>query len=145
VNHLQNSRSVISISPGVAGVASAGTHTVAVDCLGYDSVGIDVGDRSIAHTAAPSVVTVKHSDTDGSYGTIASLIQGTDYSLAGVGNTATVNVTRFELSTKALKRYLQVSVTPSADATANGTNNDIVVAAPPGGGGGGGGLGGGSL
>jgi hypothetical protein len=38
-------------------------------------------------------------------------------------------VTRFEVSTKALKRYLQVAVTPSADATANGTNNDIVVAA----------------
>lgn len=129
MNHAQNTKSVISISPGIAGVASAGTHTVAIDCIGYDAVSIDVAYRSLANTSAPSVVAVKHSDTDGSYGTIASLIQGTDYSLAGVGNTATVNVTRFELSTKALKRYLQVSVTPSADATANGTNNDIVVAA----------------
>lgn len=129
MNHLQNSKSVLSISAGIGGVASAGTHTMAIDCLGYDSVSIDVGYRSLANTSAPSVVSVKHSDTDGSYAAISDLVQGTDYSLDGVGNTATVNVTRFELSTKALKRYLQVSVTPSADATANGTNNDIVIAA----------------
>lgn len=129
MNHAANTKSVISISPGVAGIASAGTHTVAIDCLGYDSVSIDVCYRSLANTAAPSVVAIKHSDTDGSYGTIAGLIQGTDYTVGGVGNTATVNVTRFELSTKALKRYLQVSVTPSSEGTANGTNNDIVVAA----------------
>lgn len=129
MNHAANSKSVISISPGVAGVASAGTHTVAIDCLGYDAVSIDVCYRSLANTSAPSVVAVRHSDTDGSYGAISGLVQGTDYTLAGVANTATVNVTRFEISTKALKRYLQVAVTPSADATANGTNNDIVVAA----------------
>jgi hypothetical protein len=129
MNHAANSKSVISISPGVAGVASAGTHTVAIDCLGYDSVSIDVCYRSLANTSAPSVVAVRHSDTDGSYAAISGLVQGTDYTLAGVGNTATVNVTRFEIPTKALRRYLQVAVTPSADATANGTNNDIVIAA----------------
>ena len=129
MNHAANSKSVISISPGVAGVASAGTHTVAIDCLGYDSVSIDVCYRSLANTAAPSVVSVKHSDTDGSYAAISGLVQNTDYTLAGVGNTATVNVTRFEIPTKALKRYLQVAVTPSADASSNGTNNDIVIAA----------------
>lgn len=128
MNHGQNQKSVLSLS-AAAGVASAGTHTVAIDCLGYDSVSIDVGYRSIANTAAPSVVSVKHSDTDGSYGAISGLAQNTDYTLAGVGNTATVNVTRFELSTKALKRYLQVAVTPSADATSNASNNTVVVAA----------------
>jgi hypothetical protein len=123
-----NSKSVVSLSLA-AGVASAGTHTVAIDCLGFDTVSIDVGYRSIANTAAPSVVAVRHSDTDGSYAAISGLVQGTDYTVAGVGNTATVNVTRFELSTKALRRYLQVSVTPSAEATAAGSNNTIVVAA----------------
>jgi len=123
-----NSKSVVSLSVA-AGVASAGTHTVAIDCLGFDAVSIDVGYRSIANTAAPSVVSVKHSDTDGSYAAITDLVQGTDYTVAGVGNTATVNVTRFDLSTKALKRYLQVAVTPSAEATANASNNTIVVAA----------------
>jgi hypothetical protein len=48
MNHAANGKSVISISPGVAGVASAGTHTVAIDCLGYDSVSIDVCYRSLA-------------------------------------------------------------------------------------------------
>ena len=46
-----------------------------------------------------------------------------------MANTATVNVTRFNLTTKALKRYLQVAVTPAADATSNATNNTVVVAA----------------
>lgn len=123
-----NTKSVVSLSLA-AGVASAGTHTVAIDCLGYDSVSIDVGYRSIAHTAAPSVVAVAHSDTDGSYGAISGLVQNTDYTVGGVANTATVNITRFDLSTKDLKRYLRVSVTPSSDATSNATNNAVVVAA----------------
>ena len=125
---VQNTKSVVSLS-AAAGVASAGTHTVAIDCLGFDTVSIDVGYRSIANTAAPSVVSVKHSDTDGSYAAITGLVQDTDYTLAGVANTANVNVTRFDLSTKSLKRYLQVSVTPSAEATADASNNTIVVAA----------------
>jgi hypothetical protein len=128
MNPVANSKSVVSLSLA-AGVASAGTHTVAIDCLGYDAVSIDVGYRSIAHTSAPSVVSVQHSDTDGSYGAITGLVQGTDYTVAGVANTATVNVTRFNLSTKDLRRFLQVSVTPSASATANASNNTIVVAA----------------
>lgn len=128
MNPVANSRSVVSLS-AAAGVASNGTHTVAIDCLGYDSVSIDVGYRSIAHTSAPSVVSVQHSDTDGSYAAVSGLVQGTDYTLAGVANTATVNVTRFNISTKDLRRYLQVSVTPSASATANASNNTIVVAA----------------
>ena len=128
MNVMQNSKSVVSLS-AAAGVASAGTHTVAIDCLGYDLVSIDVGYRSSANTSAPSVVSVKESDTDGSYAAISGLVQGTDYTLSGVSNTATVNVTRIELATKARKRYLQVAVTPSADATANASNNTIVVAA----------------
>jgi hypothetical protein len=102
---------------------------VAIDCLGFDAVSIDVGYRSIANTSAPSVVSVKHSDTDGSYAAITGLVQGTDYTVGAVANTATVNVTRFNLTTKALKRYLQVAVTPAADATSNATNNTVVVAA----------------
>jgi hypothetical protein len=123
-----NTKSVVSLS-AAAGVASAGTHTVAIDCLGFDAVSIDVGYRSIANTSAPSVVSVKHSDTDGSYAAITDLVQGTDYTVGAVANTATVNVTRFNLTTKALRRYLQVAVTPSSDATSNATNNTVVVAA----------------
>jgi hypothetical protein len=125
---VQNTKSVVSLSLA-AGVASAGTHTVAIDCLGFDTVSIDVGYRCIANTAAPSVVSVKHSDTDGSYAAISGLVQSTDYTVAGVANTATVNVTRFDLSTKALKRYVQVAVTPSAEGTSNASNNTVVVAA----------------
>ena len=128
MNVIQNTRSVVSLSDA-PGVASNGTHSVAIDTIGYDLVSIDVGYRSIANTAAPSVVAIAESDTDGSYAAITGLVQGTDYTLAGVANTATVNVTRFELSTKARKRYLRVSVTPNANASANASNNTIVVAA----------------
>jgi hypothetical protein len=127
MNHLQNQRSVISIAPA-AGVASGATHSAAIDCLGFDSVSIDVAYRSIAHTSAPAVVNLKHSDTDGSYATISGYVSGTDYTLAGVSNTAVVNITRFDVSTKALRRYLQVEVTPSASA-AGATNNAVVIAA----------------
>lgn len=132
MNHAQNNRSVLSISAGIAGVASADTHTVAIDCLGYDSLSVDVGYRSLANTGAPSVVGLRFADADAatSYATVAGLIQGTDYTLAGVTNTAVVNVTRFDIgSTKALPRFVQVRVTPNANATANGTNNDVVVSA----------------
>lgn len=128
MNPVANSRSVVSLS-AAAGVASNGTHSVAIDCLGFDALSIDVGYRSIANTGAPSVVSVLHSDTEGSYAAISGLVQGTDYTLAGVANTATVNVTRFNLSTKDLRRYVQVNVTPNANASANGSNNTIVVAA----------------
>lgn len=132
MNHAQNTRSVLSISAGIAGVASADTHTVAIDCLGYDTVSIDVAYRSLANTGAPSIVALRAADADAatSYSTISGLIQGTDYTVAGVTNTAAVNITRFDLgSTKALPRFIQVRVTPNANATANGTNNDVVVAA----------------
>jgi|694.fasta_scaffold102386_2 hypothetical protein len=132
MNHTQNTRTVLSISPGVAGVNSAATHTVAIDCLGFDALSIDVAYRSLANTSAPSVLGLRFADADAatSYATVSGLVQGTDYTVAAVSNTAVVNITRFELgSTKALPRFVQVRVTPSADATANGTNNDVVVAA----------------
>jgi hypothetical protein len=132
MNHTQNTRTVLSISPGVAGVASADTHTVAIDTIGFDAVSIDVAYRSLANTAAPSVLGLRFADADAatSYATVSGLVQGTDYTVAGVSNTAVVNVTRFELgSTKALPRFVQVRVTPSAAGTTSGTNNDVVVAA----------------
>ena len=123
---VQQTKSVLSISLA-AGVASGATHTVAVDTLGFDAASIDVSYRSINHTAAPAVIAVKHSDTDASYGAITGIVQDTDYTVLGVANTATVNVTRFDINTRGLKRYLQVSVTPAA-AAATATGNVVVVA-----------------
>jgi hypothetical protein len=127
MNHAQVQKSVVSISPA-AGVATGATHSAAIDCLGFDSASIDVSYRNIAHTSAPAVVTLLHSDTDGSYVTAAGFISGTDYTVAGVANTATVNVTRFDVSTKALRRYLQVNVTPSASGGV-ASNSTIVISA----------------
>ena len=131
MNHFQNSRSVFSISDIAGGPSSASTHTVAIDCLGYDSLSIDVGYRSLATVGAPSVVALRAADADQatSYATVSGLIQGTDYTIAAVTNTAVNNVTRFELSTKALPRFVQVRVTPNAGVGTSLTNNVVVVAA----------------
>ena len=126
MNHGQNQKSVISIADA-AGVASGATHSVAIDTIGFDALSVDVVYRSQANTAAPAVVTLKHSDTDGSYGTISGLVQGTDFSV-GTVVTNVANVTRFEVNTRPLKRYVQVAVTPAA-GSAGATNNDVVVAA----------------
>jgi hypothetical protein len=127
MNHAQNQKTFVSITPA-AGLATGSTHSCAIDCLGYDAVSVDVHYRNIANTAAPAVVTLKHSDTDGSYDTMTGFISGTDYTVAGVTNTAVVNVTRFDVSSKATKRYLQVNVTPSADGGV-ASNTTIVVSA----------------
>lgn len=127
MNHAQNHKSVVSITPA-AGLATGSTHSAAIDTLGFDSASIDVSYRNIASTAAPAVVTLLHSDTDGSYVTAAGFISGTDYTVAGVANTATVNITRFDVSTKSLRRYLQVNVTPAAAGGA-ASNTTIVVSA----------------
>lgn len=132
MNHAQNTRTFLSISPGIAGVASADTHTVAIDSIGYDAVSIDVAVRQLATVGGPSVLGLRFADADQptSYATVAGLVQGTDYTVGSVTNTAVVNVTRFEIgSTKALPRFIQVRVTPNAGATNAGTNNDVVVAA----------------
>lgn len=126
MNHGQNQKSVLSISDA-AGLASGSTHSVAIDTIGFDALSVDVLYRSQANTAAPSVVTLKHSDTDGSYGTISGLVQGTDFTIATVA-TNVANVTRFEVNTRSLKRYVQVAVTPAA-GSGGATNNDVVVAA----------------
>jgi hypothetical protein len=64
MNHCQNTKSVLNISPGVAGVNSAATHTVAIDCLGFDALSIDVAYRSLANTSAPSVLGLRFADAD---------------------------------------------------------------------------------
>lgn len=133
MNHLQNTRSVVSLSaPTLNAVGSAATHTVAIDCIGFDAVSIDVAYQSIATVGAPSVVRLQFADADQatSYATVTGLVQGTDYTIAAVTNTAAVNVTRFEIgSTKALGRFLRVGVTPNAGVGTSLTNNTVVVAA----------------
>jgi len=119
---VQNSKS----SVGVSYVNSAETASHSFDCVGFDAVSVDAIVQSNINTAAPAVVKFETSDDNTTFATVTGLIQGTDYTLAGVANTASANVTRFDVSTKALPRYVKVSVTP---AGAVGTNDASVVIA----------------
>ena len=117
---VQNSKS----SVGVSYVNSAETASHTIDCLGFDAVSVDAIVQSNINTAAPAVVKFETSDDNTTFATVTGLVQGTDYTLAGVANTANPNVTRFDVSTKALERYVKISVTPAA---AVGTTDASVV------------------
>ena len=119
---VQNSKS----SVGVSYVNSAETASHSFDCVGFDAVSIDAIVQTNEETTAPAVVKFETSDDNTTFATVSGLVQSTDYTLAGVANTASANVTRFDVSMKGLERYVKVSVTPSGDV---GTNNATVVIA----------------
>jgi hypothetical protein len=119
---VQNSKS----SVGVSYVNSAETASHAFDCVGFDAVSIDAIVQTNEETTAPAVVKFETSDDNTTFATVTGLIQGTDYTPAGVASTADANVTRFDVSLKGLERYVKVSVTPSGDV---GTNDATVVVA----------------
>lgn len=119
---VQNSKS----SVGVGYVNSAETASHSIDCVGFDAISIDAIVQSNANTAAPAVVKFETSSDNTTFATVNGLIQGTDYTPAGVANTANANVTRFDVSLKGLDRYVKLSVTPGAGV---GTNDATVVIA----------------
>ena len=119
---VQNSKS----SVGVSYVNSAETASHSFDCVGFDAVSVDAIVQTNEETTAPAVVKFEVSDDNTTFATVSGLVQDTDYTLAGVANTASANVTRFDVSTKALARYVKISVTPSGDV---GTNDATVVIA----------------
>ena len=107
-------------------VNSAQTASHSFDCVGFDAVSVDAIVQTNEETTAPAVVKFEVSDDNTTFATVSGLVQDTDYTLAGVANTASANVTRFDVSTKSLARYVKISVTPSGDV---GTNNATVVVA----------------
>lgn len=117
---VQNSKSSVLIGTPT----SAQTATHVIDTIGFDAVSVDAIYRSVINTAAPALVRFETSDDNTTYATVSGLVQGTDFSPAGVANTADANVTRFDVSTRALGRYVRLSVTP---ATANGTTQATVI------------------
>jgi len=119
---VQNSKS----SVGVSYVNSAETASHSIDCIGFDAISVDAIVQTNEETTAPAVVKFETSDDNTTFATVTGLIQDTDYTLAGVANTADANVTRFDVSLKGLERYVKISVTPSGDV---GTNDATIVVA----------------
>lgn len=96
--------------------ASAGTAvtSLVVDTLSYDYASFTVLRASNAATAFASVLKVEESDDNVSYSNVTGLVGGTDFTIPAVTDTAATAAVKVDVDCKAKKRYLKVSVQPSA-------------------------------
>ena len=107
--HSQNHKVVGSV-PAAVGTSAV---TLTIDTLGYDHASVSVLRASNASTVFASVLKVEQSDDNSSYSDVAGLVGGTDFAIPAVADTAAVSVVKLDIDTKAKKRYLKVTATPS--------------------------------
>ena len=111
--HAQNDKVVAALPTGT--VASSETATMTIDTVGYDHASITVLRASNAATTFASVLKVEESDDNSSYSNVTALVGGGTggFTIPAVSATGSVSVVRMDVDTKARKRYLKVSMTPS--------------------------------
>ena len=112
--HAQNDKIVSELPASTT--ASSGTATLTIDTLGYDHASVTVARASNASTTFASVLKVEESDSSGSgYSNVTALVGGGTggFTIPTVSDTAATSVVKMDIDTKAKKRYLKVSVTPS--------------------------------
>lgn len=102
---------VVAAVPGSVGSSAV---TLTVDTLGWDHCSFAAMRASNAATTFASVLKVEHSDDNSSYSAVSGLTGGTDFSIAQVSDTAVVSIYKIDVDCKAKKRYLKLTVTPSA-------------------------------
>lgn len=115
--HAQNHKVVAELP--TAAVGATATATLTIDTLGYDHASVTVLRASNASTVFANVVKVEESDDNSSYSNVTALVGGGTggFSIPAVSNTSTAAVLKFDIDTRAKKRYLKVSYTPGASAT----------------------------
>lgn len=115
--HAQNHKVVAELP--TAAVGSTATATLTIDCLGYDHASVTVLRASNASTVFANAVKVEESDDNSSYSNVTALVGGGTggFSIPAVSNTNATSVLKFDIDTRAKKRYLKVSYTPGATAT----------------------------
>ena len=111
--HAQNDKVVAALPTGTTG--SNETATMTVDTLGYDHASITVMRASNAATTFASALKVEESDDNASYTNVTALVGGGTggFTIPAVSATGSVSVVKMDVDTKARKRYLKVSMTPS--------------------------------
>lgn len=87
--------------------------TLTVDTLGYDYASLAVLRGSNASTVFASVLKVEESDDNSTYTSVSGFVGGTDFTIPTVTDTAGTSVVKLDVDTKARKRYLKVTATPS--------------------------------
>lgn len=94
--------------------ASTAVTTLTVDTAGWDYASFGVLRASNAATTFASVLKIEESDDNSSYSNVTGLLGGTDFTIPAVSDTSSVSIVKLDVPTQAKKRYLKVSVQPSA-------------------------------
>lgn len=94
--------------------AATSTTTLTVDTLSWEYASFTVLRASNAATTFASVLKIEDSDDNVTYGNVSGLVGGTDFTIPAVSDTASTSVVKLDVDCKSKKRYLKVSVQPSA-------------------------------
>lgn len=94
--------------------AATSTTSLVVDTLSWDYASFAVLRASNAATTFASVLKIEESDDNSSYSNVSGLVGGTDFTIPAVADTASTAVVKLDVDCKSKKRYLKVSVQPSA-------------------------------
>lgn len=100
----------------VATLPATGTSDVVltIDTLSYDYASITVLRGGNASTVFASTLKIEEGDTTSSYSAVSGFTSGTDLTLPTVTDTVGTSIVKLDVDTKARKRYLKVTATPSA-------------------------------
>lgn len=111
--HAQNDKVVSALPAGVTG--SSETASLVIDTAGYDHASVSVMRAANAATTFASVLKVEESDNNSDYSNVTALVGGGTggFTIPAVSATGSVAVVKLDIDTKAKKRYLKVSMTPS--------------------------------
>lgn len=111
--HAQNDKVVSALPAGVTG--SSETASLVIDTAGYDHASVTVMRAANAATTFASVLRVEESDNNSDYSSVTALVGGGNggFTIPTVSATGVVSVVKLDIDTKAKKRYLRVSMTPS--------------------------------
>jgi hypothetical protein len=107
--HTQMEKIVASVPTSVGSSAV----TLTVDTLGYDQVSFVAIRAANAATTFASVLKVEQSSDDSTYVAVPGFTGGTDFTVAQA-TTVTAVAYKLDVDAKALRRYLKLTVTPSA-------------------------------
>lgn len=101
----------VAALPGTVGTSAV---ALTVDTRGWDHCSFVAVRAANAATTFASVLKVEDSDDNSTYGAVSGLTGGTDFTIAAVSDTSSVASYKIDVDCKSRKRYLKLTVTPSA-------------------------------
>lgn len=116
--HSQNHKVVAEVP--AAAIGATATATLTIDTIGYDHASVTVLRAGNSSTVFANAIKVEESDDNSSYANVTALVGGGTGGFtipAASSSTSTTNILKFDIDTRAKKRYLKVSYTPGATAT----------------------------